>query len=318
MRAGSDRPLEIASLRAGVAMICLLGACQFNGGAVPEHAPGTDGGSIAEPDAADLPTSDSGPEPDGALDGAPPIELLDDGLIVRYFLDEAAAGDTPNEVADAAGEPLPLSVTYEGDLSFTEIAGNRGLRFARAGRDDRASVPIEDTKIESALQDTTQATIELVVELADAEAQGSRLSHIGSGTESGLLTLQATDTSSVRFAWQRDTIAGEWTVDFESSGRVVLHAVLDTSAAAGERVRLYVDGSPVERIDEHEIPEGASLDLGDTEDVYYVLGNRENGNRTPEGVIYYAAMYASALSAADVAQNTTALADDDQPPSFAP
>ena len=90
--------------------------------------------------------------------------------------------------------------------------------------------------------------------------------------------------------------------------------MLDTTADEDGRVRAYIDG-----VDQGI---GSASDppttLGETIDItsgQYVLGNRQSDNRTPEGNLYYCALYSVALTPDEVSHNAQVLlADDDTPP----
>jgi len=89
--------------------------------------------------------------------------LVDRGLIVRYFVDEAASGQGPSQLLDAAPSPLNLGITYSTALSFAEVASNRALNWTSGDAAGDARVSLGSTKINSALQGSTSGTIEVVV-----------------------------------------------------------------------------------------------------------------------------------------------------------
>ncbi|WP_437806329.1 LamG-like jellyroll fold domain-containing protein [Sorangium sp. So ce1078] len=259
----------------------------------------------------------------GGLDCARDASCLtDDGLIVRYFLDEAATGSAPAQVEDAAEAPMPLALTYGPEMSFgTDGAAHSGLSWTAAGADGRASALIDGTKIQSALQGTIAGTIEAVLRIAEVVEGGSRIVHIGTGAEGGRFTLRSETPGQIVFWWNGDFCGGAWDADLPE--RAVMHGVFDSTVQepAADRVRLYINGVPARRrnpvggycgMHVSVPPLGTTLDLPDGR--HLVLGNRELGGRTFSGALYYAALYARALTAAEIERHTAALlASDDRP-----
>ncbi|WP_437685123.1 LamG-like jellyroll fold domain-containing protein [Sorangium sp. So ce176] len=241
--------------------------------------------------------------------------LTDDGLVARYFLDEAKAGSAPTQVEDAAEAPMPLALTYGPEMSFADDgAAHSGLSWTAVAADSRASAAIDGTKIHAALHGSTTGTIEAVLRIAEVVLDGSRIVHIGSGTESGRFTLRSEHPGQIELWWNGTNCGGAW--DAALPERAVVHGVLDTTVQepAADRVRLYVNGALAPRSDpivgycamhKRVPPLDAALDLA--EGRHLVLGNRELGGRSYSGAMYYAALYAKALTAAEIEQNAAAL-----------
>ncbi|WP_438013792.1 LamG-like jellyroll fold domain-containing protein [Sorangium sp. So ce315] len=249
--------------------------------------------------------------------------LTDDGLVVRYFLDEAALGIVPTQVEDAAEAPLTLALTTGPEMGFVgDGAGHSGLAWTAASGNSRASAPIDGTKIQSLLHGSRTGTIEAVLRIAEVSSQGSRIVHIGSDTEPGRFTLRSDRPGQVDFWWNGTSCGGSW--DVRIPERAVVHGVLDTTvqAPAVARLRLYVNGAPAPRLtptggycaEDARLPDvDATLDLL-PEGRHFVLGNREIGGRTFSGALYYAALYARALTDAEIQRHVAGLlASDDRP-----
>jgi hypothetical protein len=253
--------------------------------------------------------------------------LVDDGLLVRYFLDEAASGQAPTMALDAAPQPLALPLVYSkmaGDNPvYVEQSGHRGLSWSKIELHGRATIPVDATKIQARLAGKTTATIEVVVEIDQVTANGSRVSHIGAGAEPGHLTLRSDDINKAQTYWQGDRLAGVWDVDWVAEGRAVVHLVYDTAQAdPAARVRFYLDGQELPDAPdpvEHPMP-NQTITIPATglmmKPVHYTLGNRgEDVARSFKGVLFYAALYDVALSDDDIATNAALLEqDDDTPP----
>jgi hypothetical protein len=250
----------------------------------------------------------------GAIGQGP---LIERGLLTRYFIDEADAGQTVLELQDAAPDPLPLAITYGPELTFATDGENRGLEWTAPELDGRASVAVDGSKL-VALHGSKTGTIEVVIDVDEVTSSNSRISHIGFDFEGGRFSLTSPTTSRLRLFWQDSELAGDWPVPLAMLGRVVVHAVLDTSLPdPADRARLFVNASPVARIGGTPPALDQVIDL--STGTHYVLGNREIGLRSFRGRLYYAAMYTSALTTDEVLHNAAILStDDDAPPAPSP
>jgi len=231
--------------------------------------------------------------------------LNDDGLVVRYFIDEAATDQDVKELADAAPNPLPLPLTYVSGMSFVEESGHRGLRWNAEGLDGRPTVPVDGTKVAVALEGSQFATIELVIQLEAVDSLSSRIFHIGTGSELGAFSLASQDVTEVRFNLN-DNHYVSWSYDVLSAERRVLHTVFDTSLAdANDRVKLFVNGAPATSTSADPPTPNETIKLGTGRD--FVLGNREIGGRSFQGTLFYAALYQRALSVDEVLNHAAVL-----------
>ncbi len=240
--------------------------------------------------------------------GGPPA-LVDCGLLARHYLDEASSGTGPATAFDASGNGVDLTLSYGGNMAYDEVDGHRGLRWQASGQGGVASVGVDGTTIAD-LEGTTAATIEVVVQLQSVVSDGSRLVHIGMGSEGGRFTLASDGADELHYR-NYDTEYGNWPFDFALSDRAVVHLVIDTAQPdEANRVRMFVDGVAVAATSGLP-PQDQTFQVGGRS---YAIGNRANGSRSPQGLIYYAASYACALSDAEVAHNAAILhADDDTP-----
>jgi hypothetical protein len=248
-----------------------------------------------------------------------PGVLADDGLIARYYLDEAASGQGPTDALDAAPDPLDLALRYVGDpvtlmpvMSYTEDDGNRGLAFTTQGLDDVAFVAVDQTKVAMALQGGTTMTYEVVATIKEVNSSSSRLMHVGTNQDHTL----SLETSGLSFISLEVNSLGssQAPAPLPDLGRAVYHGVLDTAVAEpSERVKLYANGSRIPTLTVATmLDQDTPIDLGTGK--FFAIGNREEGGRTIQGVIYYAAVYQSALTPEQVAQNTALLLIDDDTP----
>ena len=185
------------------------------------------------------------------------------------------------------------------------------------GNSGRATTLVDGTKLQTTLNGATAASIEIVVDINAVNTSSSRLVHIGGGSDSGYLTLSTPNLTTLYFYTLGGTLRGQWNPGF-GAGRAVYHLVYDSGlATAGDRVRLYKDGTLVTKTGGTDPPLNEALSVPNGK--YFALGNRELCCRSSDGSFYYAAIYDGALTASEVTTNSTALlALDDSAPNTAP
>lgn len=287
-------------------------------GAGPTASGGVTSGSTggADPTGAAT-TSGTTSEGTSSSSGGSDAVLVDRGVLVRYYLDESDREQRVTEVIDATLDPLNLPLVYSSDPLqpvFFEQGGNRGLEWQAELSDGSAQASIDMTKVEDALEGATEGTIEVV---ADVDMLGmgndtSRFVAVGNNTEQGDFALVATVDGGFLFRVNDSTVL-EWQMDIASMGRFVVHAVLDTSLGRGtDRARLYLDGVLVEPTSGSGPDPDEVISVENMDDL--IIGNVSNEGRSPDGRIYYAAMYQVALTAEEVATNAAVLAADDDTP----
>ena len=214
--------------------------------------------------------------------------LDDDGLVVRYYLDEADSGQDVLQVLDSAPNPLDLTLHYVPLMEFTGEPGRRGIYFPDQGLDGRATTLVDGTKVHEMLNGGTQATLEVVLTAEAFHESASRLLHIGSGTQSGSLTLSARNKNRLGFFWQDYTNMGEFDVVLAPE-RVVLHGVLNSDATEeSERAKVFYNGSPA--VNTLPVWPGANQPIDITDGDFLGIGNREVGGRSINGIIHYAVL----------------------------
>ena len=173
----------------------------------------------------------------GGMGGSPLTALHDRGLTTRYYIDEAGSGRGPDELIDAAPDPLTLSLDYgstaappiggaggtggmmgtggsEPNWSFTEVDGNRGLSSLVPHRSGGASAGLSAPKLQ-ALDGATEATIECVVDFS-VNRDASRISHLGVNSW-GTLTLAA-PSGELSFRLN-GRVVEVWPITWENAGR---------------------------------------------------------------------------------------------------
>jgi hypothetical protein len=216
---------------------------------------------------------------------------------------------------------LPLNLTIINPsppkLSVSEDAlGRRGLQWTMAGGEARASTEIMGTKVQTGLDQKTTATIELVMDLRTT-VEWTRVIYIGhleSGKPFEDLSLPF-DNAGYMNLYMADIDAGRWLFDFAHAGRVVVHLVVNTAEPAPDaRRKLYVNGDyvPSDRGDMVAPSLNQLIDLASS--THLSIGTRYLGSTSPNGMVYYAAIYTDALSDDEIQTNTALLlVDDDHP-----
>ncbi len=245
------------------------------------------------------------------------MPLIDTGLVIRYYMDEAASGTGPSALSDdsGVGDAFNLDITYDGHLAFTEDGGNRGLVSDSTGDLQRAlQFIVTADKMDSALTGSTSMTMEVVADISSGAAGTGRVAaiNISTGNPHFGFCLTGTDARIYFDAVQ----VRSWT---RVTGRKVYHIVVDTSdGTANNRVLLYVDGSLDSSIDIDANP--TQNDTIDVDAARLWLFNRGLGNyqRSIIGTIYYVALYSSALTSGNVSDNYDILTADDDTPGAPP
>lgn len=299
------------------ALVVLLAAAAWSAAAGCGDSGGAGGGGG---DASTASGSTAGPGPSSTSTGlaSHPGTLADEGLIARYLVAEADAGQGPTELVDVAPEPLPLAIAYDQDTFFTQDAsGRRGLRFSFVDGAGSASVAVDGTKILQGIHGSRTGTIEVVADITDV-SNFAPLSHIGIDDEYGRFSLTAWAPTVVGLHVGEDGPWADFIVDLPATGRAVYHGVIDTDAAVeSDRLRLFKNGARLQTVASEPALQGQSIDLSTGR--RFIIGNGDLGGRSPQGTIYYVAIYSAALSDAQVLQNVgLLLADDDEPAIVAP
>jgi hypothetical protein len=241
-------------------------------------------------------------------------DLVNRGLVARYFIDDGEEKTVPDTLHDAAEPAVDLAVKGE-DVAFDSAPGTNALAWTMVGTDDRASAPIDGTKIHDRLHGANTATMEIVLQFEAVADNRTRLFHIGFDTEPGRFSLLANEIGTLQFhkGGNNNNPHALWPVSIAT--RSVIHLVYDTTRAnVGERIRLWHDGELAAANDELLTPLEANEALDFSTGRHFVLGNREIGGRAGVGKIFYAAMYDVALEQNEIDQNVAILSAYDDGP----
>ncbi len=264
-------------------------------------------------------STSTGDDPDTSGSSSTGVDrgLLDDGVLVRYFIDERKVLN-PMLVLDAVEPPLNLLI-HKDDLDVQpyriDDGGNLGLAWDNPGGGGRVRETVTQ-KVIDGLDDSAVLTIELVASLDDASAGGgsdvvrllevSDVVSVGASVIAGFIVIMNTSLGTFTMQWNR--------ADVESLGRSVYHVVIDTTDGnGGQRVTLYVNGASLGPPGNQIPAQDALFDVDDAKEL--VLGNGLFDDLSFGGTLYYAALYDVALSLDEVQAHTELLvADDDTQP----
>lgn len=289
--------MSVWSLR-GIAWLGLLVGCSYRpgvGGALDDGSP-ADGASDGSPT-------------DAAIDSQALPNLTDRGLVIRYFIDEAATGQGPSSLTDSAPSPLALPLTY-GQMSFTEIDGHRGLHWPASGGSGKGEISFGSTKLITQLSPAQSVTIEVVAQITAAGGAGSesQIAGLRGGNPDFMLT--ALGSTDLRFFKPFGSEGATW-ANANSGQRMVLHLIFDsTRPNPADRIVLYKDGSVVTKSTSTPPGMGQNVGLGSGDEL--MIGNRQQQDRSLAGTMFYVAYYNVALDANEIGTNTQRLlADDD-------
>ncbi|MCA9650798.1 MAG: hypothetical protein H6712_09355 [Myxococcales bacterium] len=286
------------------------------GGLVSSSGPpatGTTGdASTGEPaSTSSTSTGDASSSSGGESDGTTGDPGMDASLLARWWVNEAASGQTPILLADDASDPLDLPIAYVGAMPvFTTVDGNRGLSWDAAELDGRPLIPIIGSKIETELGGRTHATVELVITPVAFSGSTSRFLHIGTGSGDDL-AIGAPAFDSLQVRWR-----GAPTMHFDAkldTTRQVIHVVVDTTQPmVTDRVLVYVNGVPLPHANAEGPDRDAGLPLQASSAL--TLGNRSDGQRSFQGSLQYAAIYLEPFKPSRVGLAVAALKSSDDGP----
>lgn len=251
------------------------------------------------------------------------MALSDSGLLARYYMDEAASGQTPTELVDSSGVGVALNVpiTYGNSLSWAEVSGNRCLRSSGSAGTGVATTAAltSGNKIFDALDGATEATLEYVINALTYNGSGSRVFGLMNGT-GGNGTLLLTGSATVLNGSGTNSEVRVNNTNYSDNngdlgdifGRSVVHVVLDTTQAAqDDRIRVYVNGVEQAKNASTFLSLNQTLNFADTRLVFH---NRGAQNRAFEGDLFYAAIYDEAFDQTRVTAHQTQLSTDDDTP----
>lgn len=260
----------------------------------------------------------------GAGGTTPP--LVDRGLVVRYYIDEADQGQAPMALLDAAPNPVDLPITYTNELQFVQTSAGRALEWTTTQSTAVATNIVAGTKVVSALDGSTVATVEVVLHVSTPILDYARFLNLAiPGTLSARLALKI-ESATTRPAFDFNDAPGGnpdshavWEAPLGPAARAVTHVLCDTTQAnAAGKLRFFLNGveAPPASMPVHTIEAlamSSALDLSGA-NMSLALGNNAQADRPMAGRLHYAAVYNVTLLASEIANNASVLlANDDRP-----
>jgi hypothetical protein len=243
--------------------------------------------------------------------------LINTALAVRYYFDEASSGTTPTTALDHGGADAPLTLDYgSGNMAYALLNNNRGLDSSAVTGTQKASRSINDETdaIREFLQGVQKITVELVtrVDVRATAGQSRIFGIIDEASDIGRLMVKIKQDQDLFYFSMNDTNYESWVMT--TTEFAVWHVVIDTTAAAADdRVVVYKDGTAVTSTVLGTITQNATLDLSVSQQL--IAMNRIASERSFDGRLAYAALYAHAMTEAEVDQNVAVLTvSDDAPP----
>lgn len=243
------------------------------------------------------------------------MPLVDTGLIFRLPIDEAESGTGPSSVLDIGPNGYDITtIDYgAGNMSYTEVAGNRGLESTSVNGSQalRRQLAVDDA-VEAALEGSKTATIEMVVRV-DTAKNFSNLGGIRNtvANNSPLMFFRGSTNSDYRVDINGNAERTGLTTDL--SVRSVLTLVIDTSLAiAADRIKVFKNGV-LDTSGSDTVNQDVTLALAGADSELQIMGLNFD-DFSFDGEMFYWAIYSGALSAADVLTNADILILDDDTP----
>lgn len=229
--------------------------------------------------------------------------------LLLYLFNEASSGTTPTLIDDTStGTPANATITYGASGAWANIGAGDGLNYAATA--SAVTAALTGTKVQTAISGSLVATVELVVDSTlSASSYDEYFSlHDNSGNVIVDVTINQVQGGLI---FGVANAAGVIKYAVPLSGVYVLHVVVDTSqATAANRILVYVNGTPVTPSIIFQVPQNTAIDTGvNWANTVQSLGGFL-GAQFPNGLIYYAALYATALTSGQVATNAAALASN--------
>jgi hypothetical protein len=255
--------------------------------------------------------------------------LVSSNLIARYMLNEASSGSQITQINSTVNNYHLDEINYNsGQMVWTQGPnGNRGLRSTTIGQPQYARRKVTTGDALITASGGNKWTWEIVVDGSIVgSANNDRIVAVhrrtSTGTSAFSIAVNTTEIYGTGFNNSSATNDGQFLSSILLSrlraGRNVIHLVID-STISGESSRdvIYLNGN-----EENESSENAFVTQNSTlainTDYDLIFFNRADGvnlTRSPNGILYYAALYNKAFTQAEVTNNYNILniQDDIEP-----
>jgi hypothetical protein len=251
--------------------------------------------------------------------------LASSNLIARYLLNEASSGNSVTQINSTVNSYHLNEIDYNGTAMFwtQNSAGNKGIRSTSISQQQHArrKVTTGDTLISASVGN--KWTWEIVI---DGDMLGSanndRVVAVHRRTSTGIsafsIVVNTTEFFCTGFNNSSSITDGTFLHSMLRSdlvaGRNIIHLVIDsTLATAADRAKFYLNGvfkSPSTTT--NTVIQNSTLAIDTDYDL--ILFNRGDGvnlTRSPQGNLYYAALYNKVLTQDEINVNYSALITSD-------
>lgn len=252
---------------------------------------------------------------------SPVSALVDTGVLMRYYIDEAASGTAPSDALDSVADPANLGLVYDGNMAYDEDAANkRHLESDAVTGDQRGEFSIDDAsdKIRDLDGNEQKWTWEVKVAVDAGTSSNGRIfvfqrDDVGDNPDLGFT---ATD-QDFRFYWE-EAIMRTWSIT--DANTTVWTAVVDTTqGTANDRIIIYKNGADfsgsTSKIADPAQNDTLTLNASAAIFIFNRRGSVGDFDRSFNGRLFYGAAYTSAFSAQDVSDNFDILDPNDDTPS---
>lgn len=253
-----------------------------------------------------------------------PSLIVGPTALARYFINEAATGQSPTQVLDSMPNPVHLATTYVGDTpAYTSIAAGRGFNYPTGDVDTVGSFSVAlsgGNKIFDAIDGAQKVTMEVVVNIPQDLIDGDFVDPINIF---GIFQFDGNKDPLGLFWWGTELVADmddgtnyfnhDYTTGITAGVHVITYSLDTTLATASDRIKVYFDGSLLTPTATNSPTQNATIDIPTGIAQKVSLGGWEDfvgEGGGYFGAIYYAAIYAKALSSAEASGHSTALAAD--------
>jgi hypothetical protein len=250
------------------------------------------------------------------------LGLESSNLIARYLLNEASSGTSVTQINSTVNNYHLDEINYNsGAMFWTEDSGgNRGIRSSTTGQTQHARRKVTTGDPLLSASGGTKWTWEVVVDNNIlGTANNERVVAIHRRTSTGVSAFSITVNTTEFFCtgFNNSSATSDGTALLHSmlrssltSGRNVIHLVIDsTLATAADRAKFYLNGAFMTPVFTNAtVVQNSTLALNTDHDlIFFNRGDTGTFTRSPQGNLYYAALYNKALTTDEINVNYSAL-----------
>lgn len=221
------------------------------------------------------------------------------------------SGTTVNDRSSGTPANVTLTPGASGAWDTSRGANKTGYNFA--GTATGVTGSLSGTKVQTALSGSTTVTIEFVIDSAASASTYDEYFKLQDGSGNGVVGITVNHSQGgLLFSAGEGNSPNDCSIKYAiaTSGIIVGHVTLNTgTAAATDRPKVYIAGSRVTPTVVDQVGLNVTVDQG----VNWSTSKANFGEAGAviNGKVYYLAIYATELSAAEVAANAAALASND-------